>query len=270
MPASKDIPDLYLRFARLLKPPDRVLTFNYDTLLERALEAADVPFRLFPSRYKQIDSGDGLAVDDSREEVVILKMHGSIDWFDRSSYAQLIKDDVDRGFKVNRYDKVFSNMKELAVVPLLEGPRFRTDPLLQMYRVRNVEQLYRNDPLFHVTPSLLNPSSAKILYSQMLRDFWWGLGSGGVFNFSMAIIGFSLPVQDEYARQIIYRLVSNYQCNYWEQGTLDHKKTPLVIIDFRKSKDAEREFRRRYAFVDWTKAATYFGGFDNKALDLLC
>ena len=35
MPA--EVPELYLKFARILKPEDYVLTFNYDTLLERAL-----------------------------------------------------------------------------------------------------------------------------------------------------------------------------------------------------------------------------------------
>ncbi len=50
MPAN--IPDQYLAFARLLKPDDYVLTFNYDVLLERALESAGIPFRLYPNRYK--------------------------------------------------------------------------------------------------------------------------------------------------------------------------------------------------------------------------
>jgi hypothetical protein len=31
----------------------------------------------------------------------------------------------------------------------------------------------------------------------------------------------------------------------------------------------EEKFRHRYSFVDWNKAETYFGGFDEKALALL-
>ena len=51
-PAPDKIPPLYLEFARGLQPDDYVLTFNYDVLLERALEAVDKPYRLFPSRYR--------------------------------------------------------------------------------------------------------------------------------------------------------------------------------------------------------------------------
>jgi hypothetical protein len=119
------------------------------------------------------------------------------------------------------------------------------------------------------TPSLLNPSSMKILHSQLVRDFWWGLGDAGVLNFGMAIIGFSLPSQDEYARQVIYRLVTNYQNTNWEEETLEHRKTPLVLIDLRQSTQDRQELQRRYAFVDWSKAETCFTGFDESALKLL-
>jgi hypothetical protein len=54
-------------------------------------------------------------------------------------------------------------------------------------------------------------------------------------NFGMAIIGFSLPSQDEYARQVIYRLVTNYQNTNWKEETLEHRKTPLVLIDLPQS-----------------------------------
>jgi hypothetical protein len=80
-----------------------------------------------------------------------------------------------------------------------------------MYRVLDVDKLYRGRILFGATPSLLNPSSVKIVYSRMLRNFWDGLGQAGVLNFGMAVIGLSLPQQDDYARQVIYRLVRNYQ-----------------------------------------------------------
>ena len=264
------VPELYLEFARMLRPPDYVLTFNYDILLERALELAGVPFRLFPDRLKKSDFGhETLVVDSKKEEVIVLKVHGSIDWFDRTHCNQLEELAIRQGLNPVHSDMVFSNMEKLGVVPLLEGEISPDDPLRYMYRVRNIEQLYRGKPMFHVTPSLLNPSSLKILYSQMLRDFWWGLGDAGILNFGMAIIGFSLPSQDEYARQIIYRLVRNYQNYHWEKGELQHNKSPLVVIDYRKSTKAEKDFRNRYAFIDWTKAETYLGGFDKQALDLL-
>lgn len=42
----KEIPNLYLEFAKRLEPNDTVITFNYDTLLENALDAIGNPLRL--------------------------------------------------------------------------------------------------------------------------------------------------------------------------------------------------------------------------------
>jgi hypothetical protein len=271
MPAK--IPELYRDFVRLLRPDDYILTFNYDVLLERALESAGVPFRLFPDRYKPSPTGYSsrmMTVDTSKKEVVVLKLHGSVDWFDRAQYSRLERDAADQGFAPGS-DLVFTEPSRFGAVPLLDGPRFPDDPLRQMYRVEDIQNLYRSGPLFRATPSLLNPSSMKILYSEMVRDFWWGLGRVGAMNFRMAVIGFSLPPQDEYARQVIYRLVENYQNISWGENFDDfgHKKTPLVLVDFRRSTQEEEEFRRRYAFVDWSKSQTCLSGFDENALELL-
>jgi len=271
MPSKDKIPEIYLQFAKILKPDDFILTFNYDVLLERALEAANVSYRLFPDRLKQDpESKRPLPlVDTSKEEVIVLKLHGSIDWFDRTLYNQLEEDRIANGFAPGGPDLIFQKPEEFGALPLIEGPHYPDDPLHQIYRIRDIERLYQRRILFHATLSLLNPSPLKILYSQMLRNFWWGLGYAGVLNFSMAIIGFSLPSQDEYARQVIYRLVKNYQTTYWENDVWTHKKTPLVLVDLRKSAQEKQEFQSRYAFVDWDRAETYFEGFDKKAIGLL-
>ena len=57
MPSKQAVPPLYINFVRKLQPGDTILTFNYDVLLEHALEVANVPFRLFPGRYKSVSPG---------------------------------------------------------------------------------------------------------------------------------------------------------------------------------------------------------------------
>lgn len=262
------IPELYIRFAKGLQPNDYVLTFNYDVLLERALEAIRKPFRLFPQRLQNVRTTYA-EVDTSREEVIVLKLHGSIDWFDRGQYGERETQWREQGLGSGPPHPVFRNARELEVVPLLEGPRFPTDPLQAMHRVKRVKQLYRQPILFHCAPWLLNPSSAKMLYSGPLQDFWYGLGEAGALYFGLAIIGFSLPPQDDYARQVLYRIVKNYQEVDWNEEVFDRKKSPLVLIDARKSKEQKDELRKRYAFVDWTKARVYTNGFDDDAIDLL-
>ena len=268
MPPKERIPNLYLRFAEALRPGDYVLTFNYDVVLERALEVVGKPFRLFPQRFKKVHSGYAEG-DTAMEEVVVLKLHGSIDWFDRKAYRELEEAYLHEGVSSRPEHPVFTNVNELTVVPLLEGPRFPNDPLREMHRVHNVERLYRKPILFHATPWLLNPSSAKILYSGKLKDFWWGLGDMGCVNFGLSIIGFSMPPQDDYARQVLYRLVKNYQSEHWDKEVFGRKKTPLVFVDLRHSAKDKEEFRSRYAFVDWSRAETCFDGFDDGALGLL-
>jgi hypothetical protein len=90
MIALANIPELYIEFAKCLEPNDVVITFNYDPLLERALDAVGKPYRLFSSRYKSVHEPSGIVEDDSRDEVIVFKVHGSIDWFDRSEFERRI------------------------------------------------------------------------------------------------------------------------------------------------------------------------------------
>jgi len=270
-PQMGKIPDIYLRFAEMLQPNDLVLTFNYDVLLERALETVGTPFRLFPERYSIIHDGYApfAECDNSHEEVIVLKLHGSVDWFDRKRYRKFDDYRVAEGLPAGHFHPVFGPERNLHTVPVVDGPRFPDDPLREMHRVLNVEELYRGSSLSLAPPSLLSPSSAKILYSRKQRDFWWGLSQWGFLNFGMSIIGFSLSGADDYVRQVLYRIVKNYQNSYWKDGVLDRKKSPLVLVDFRRSAKDKEDFRRRYAFVNWSRARTYFNGLDQKALELL-
>ncbi|HYD47265.1 MAG TPA: SIR2 family protein [Terriglobales bacterium] len=267
-PAPNAIPQLYLDFAASLQPSDYVLTFNYDVLLERALEAVRKPFRLFPSRLRNV-TPMGAEVDTSHEEVVLLKLHGSIDWFDRTDYSERERDWPKDAKHSKPSHPIFADPDEFEAVPLVEGPRFPHDALREMYRVRRVRQLYQRGFLFHCAPWLLNPSSAKMLYAATVRDFWYGMGSAGLWNFGLAIIGFSLPIHDDYMRQVLYRIVTNYQQANWGKRVLGRRKTPLVLIDARSSKAGKEELESRYSFVDWNKAVTSLKGFTQQTLKLM-
>lgn len=266
MPPKGAIPELYLQFAKALRANDYVLTFNYDPLLELALEAVGQPFRLFPQRYRTVYRGSHSVIDNSREEIVVLKLHGSIDWFDRGSHRRIEENSLRLGLSEGPAHPIFKTTEPLDVVPIVDGPRFPDDPLSEIHRVREIEKLYRNPPFFRAAPVLLPPSSAKILYARQFSDFWYGLGKAGGLNFRMAIIGYSLPHHDDYARQVIYRLVKNYQQSYWSEDVLGLRKTPLVIVDLRQPGKEQEEFLRRYAFVDWSKAKADFGGFGEASL----
>lgn len=259
------VPNLYREFAKRLQPCDMVITFNYDTLLERALEEVGTPYRLFPLRYSTISENFG-TIDCSREEVVVLKPHGSIDWFDRSSFEHQMSESQ-KNKAPPAHDVIFSDGTALGLVPLIDGAHHREDPLRSVYRAKNLRALYKRDLLFKATPRILSPSANKLLYFSGMNKFWHGMNDAGLLNFSMAIIGFSLPAQDEYARQILYKMVKNYQTFDWGRVTRGHKKTPLAIIDYFRDDKSEMEFRKRYRFVDWSRAVLIGSGFDQTSLD---
>ena len=269
-PAPEDIPELYLDFARNLQPGDYVLTFNYDVLLEQALDAVEKAYRLFPNRYQSVREDSSAIIDTSYEEVVVLKLHGSIDWFDRRDFTALEHTCRQQGCTSGPTHRVFNQMEELSVTKLDDGPRHPDDPMAQMYRVRNVRRLYEEGLSFVCAPWVLAPSTIKIVYAQTLRDFWYGLARGGTLNFGMAIIGYSLPPQDEYARQAIYTLATNYQeANGWENEVFRRRKSPLVVVDYCPDDERLQRCQNRYRFIDWSRAKLCTGGFDQEAMNAI-
>lgn len=78
------VPELYLDFAQQLTTSDRVLTLNYDLILERALTAVGVPYRRYPDRYSELYDTHSVVDPDQPDELLIMKLHGSLDW----TYAQ--------------------------------------------------------------------------------------------------------------------------------------------------------------------------------------
>lgn len=128
----KNVPEIYKQFARKLTPSDWVLTFNYDTLLEQALDSVGIPYRLFPYRYSEVGSNGLATVDNTHEEVVILKMHGSIDWFDKHNYNNHVKSAIKSSIPYNVKHPIFGMNSKIQSESIVDGPRFENDPLLQI------------------------------------------------------------------------------------------------------------------------------------------
>ncbi len=68
--------ELYEEWARSLGSNDQIVTFNYDTIVEAALHRTERPFRRTASYDSDLES----------KEIMLLRMHGSIDWFDIGPY----------------------------------------------------------------------------------------------------------------------------------------------------------------------------------------
>ena len=86
------IPELYRNFGKRLRPGDVVLTFNYDTLLEQALDDVDKPYSLTPEWWLD----EALKDSEGYRYVDLLKLHGSIDWYDRYFLDEIMRGYAER------------------------------------------------------------------------------------------------------------------------------------------------------------------------------
>ena len=255
----KEVPELYKLFASKLNPLDWIITFNYDTLLEQALDLIGTPYRLFPRRYTEIVNNTMGIVESRGSEIEILKMHGSIDWFDRTNYDELSK--------IGAIDHpIFGAKKTVTARPLVDGPRFENDPLLRIYRAENPAPAY-NAPSWQCSPFLLIPSHSKLLYSKPLTDFWRGMANSGGLFLSFGVIGYSLPDYDDYARQVIYVMSKNYR-EYDPNFELGgRRKQPFRVLDYKIDNKAKVNLRKRYKFLDGKRTKYWFDGLSKDALE---
>ncbi len=253
--------ELYEDFAKLLDPTDIVITFNYDTLLELALDRIDKPYKLVRNRFNSVDGSGGI-VDGARKEVTILKMHGSIDWFDKSIYLKEQSEDMN---SPNEYPPpsnngaVFDEDSGFKIGALVEGPYPDDSSLLHMHRVRNIDALYSGPFQWDIRPSLLLPSVSKVLNSPVFADFWWGFNFMGAGRSQIILIGYSLPTQDEYAFQAIYTTIRNYLNSSLQPDLFP----PRPIVAFVKESDQEvlDSFRRRLSFIPANRLRIDNAGF---------
>lgn len=247
----KKIPEIYKRFASKLNPFDRILTFNYDTLLEQALEAVGKPYRLFPDRFSEVRT-DGIATIVSSPEVVLLKMHGSIDWFHESSS--------------NSKHPLYGHNSITKPEPIANGPRFPDDPLTQIYRVKDPTPIY-DLQWWECSPFLLSPSHSKLLYAKPLGEFWSGLSSSGGLNLGFGVIGYSLPIYDDYAHQAIYGMARNYQ-EYVPNFELGGRtKQPVRILDYRPTAKERTNLRKRYRFLEAKRTEYWYDGLSESGIE---
>lgn len=269
-PLGDALPRIYYDFAEQLRYGDCIFTFNYDNVLERALNHVGRRYRLFPDRYEEVYPHGG-TVDLSQDEVVVLKLHGSVDWFDRRPYGQMGESHAEAGLSKPPDHPIFGPNSIVRAKPILEGPQFPDDPLLDVYRVTSgLEELYRNFPFFVTTPYLVSPSKTKAVYANRFRSFWNGMGRAGVLNLGMCIIGYSLPPHDDYAKQVLFRILRNYQDNWWDKEVIDkRRKSRVVLIDRRDNTQERRDLMTRFGFIEPGKAVFHLSGFDDEAVELI-
>ena len=254
-------------FCKCLSPSDWILTFNYDTLIEDTLDYLDIPYRLYPERYEEEDSNQ-LIVDseNGKDDIVVLKLHGSIDWFDKSFYLEHCKIGQNDIPSWKPRHAIFHPASPVQTVPITEGPRHENDPLLNVYKVKNLEDVF-DEHFSKCCPLILSPSKSKIFYINPLASFWKGIQKAGGLNLGLGVIGYSLPLYDEYARQAFYFLINNYTQVEPELELGGVKKKSVKILDYFNKQDSGWKIRKQYSFVNWQRCEVNGTGLNRKSIE---
>src|SRR5205085_4015664 len=116
-----------------------------------------IPYRLFPTRFKDIsfDGGEVLQTD----EIVLLKMHGSINWFDISFYDENQQAFREQGTYVRPKHEVFANQNDpLPLEKIVNGPYPVDSPLHNIYMTNNIGKYLSNSPFSFTAPLIISPS----------------------------------------------------------------------------------------------------------------
>ena len=258
-----DTPTLYRDFAQRLGPRDVVLTFNYDTLLEQTLEDAGKPYTLTPEWWLQTDPGEF-----KLKFVDLLKLHGSIDWYDRHYHDAAVRWHDEQGHDVPNRDPIFGPAPAVPSEPLARG---RTEVELgnhilpRVFRVPNHTKHFPMEERIgsNIVPFILPPAYDKLLGHDPILDLWENLHRTQDAYASIVVIGYSMPPYDSYAYETLGRLFVQYQqggdTTYWE-----HRRAPIQIITLA---DSAQHALKRLPFLDPAKTRVWHRGFSTDSLD---
>jgi len=224
-----EIPPLYLDFARRLTTHDRILTLNYDLVLERALDAVGLPYRRFPGRYSEVYESHCVWDPDQPDELVINKLHGSLDW----TY-----------FSGRETDQA------LGLGSLVEGPRPEDDALADVAVIppHSLSSYYTNRHLWWRNPTLLMaPSTAKPLARSPLVPLWDGIGLYAYMLGGFTVIGCSLPPGDPYVLQLVHHIATDYA--YERPREMPWPQCRMRLVDYRPTRVGRHQLLERFRFM---------------------
>ncbi|MBP2158782.1 MULTISPECIES: hypothetical protein [Asticcacaulis] len=170
-PYDQDIPQQYIKFAQALTSDDTVVTFNWDLLLERAIN-------LVGKQYSY-NWEDG--------KIQITKLHGSINWINNEP----------RSYGTNR--------RNFEYVPI----GLKTDMIdNEVYHSRLLEQKsnwWNVSPLLgEVRPLIVLPGFGKAYDVRTLSTLWYKIEFLNIHQGGVSIIGLNVS-QDDFIMESLFR-----------------------------------------------------------------
>lgn len=167
-PARDQLPSVYLEFARQLQPHDIVISFNWDPLLERCLQALGKPYT-----YNFRDS----------ESIKLCKLHGSVNW----------RLDSYRDWQGNVIDTL-----DWASLKFTEG--MMTVETYASEALLSTAPWLGTQPLGEIEPFLVLPGYGKAFDVRSNAVLWYKPEFAFAMTYDVYILGLSLSHDDFFIR----------------------------------------------------------------------
>jgi len=250
---------LYDAFTSCLEPHDIIISFNYDTVLEASLNRNKKPFRY--TLHRMLNER---VIDPDAHDVVLLKMHGSIDWFDVSSYERAAEYFRDGYYFQTPDHPVFSDYRTFGP-QRIGGLRGHYGSLDRVYRIDDLSKYLHGCQYISWAPLIISPSYAKMVYLNPLREFWRGFNAAGYLNPEMVVLGFSFSGHDDYLRIPLVRAITNFQ-RHNRLPEFGARPARLKLVDLKKSNKEREAFKDRIPFIDWERTDAFWDGLSHDAI----
>ena len=254
---------LYRHFAGRLCPYDVVLTFNYDTLLEQTFDDIGKPYTLTPEWWLKTDPGEF-----EPKFVALLKLHGSIDWYDRYYLDSAMRWHAEHGHDVPNRDPIFGPAPTVLSEPLSRGQTevvFGNHILPRVFRVPNHKKHFPIEDRVGsvIVPFILPPAYDKLLGHDPILDLWENLHQMQEAYSCIVVIGYSFPSYDSYAFEALGRLFVNYQLG-GDTTSWKHRRVPIQLVTLA---DSEEHALTRIPFLKPAKTRVWHRGFSADSLN---
>ena len=258
-----DTPSLYRDFALRLCPHDVVLTFNYDTLLEQALDDVGRPYTLTPEWWLETDTGEW-----QPKFVNLLKLHGSVDWYDRYYLDSVVRWNAKQGLDVPNRDPIFGPAPTVPSEPLSRGgteATFGNHILSRVFRVPNHTRYFpiEGKVASAIVPFILPPAHDKLLGYDPILDLWENLHRTQDAFSSIVMIGYSMPPYDSHAYETLGDLFVQYQKG-GDTTYFNHRRVPIQLITLA---DSKQQALKDFPFLHPAETRVWNQGFTLDSLD---
>lgn len=173
-PRPAAVPELYRAFAAQLHPRDRVISFNWDGLLEAALDAVGMKYTY--------DRGD-------EDAVTISKLHGSVNW------------------RLGEPNVMGESQHTLPWAQLDFGSGMKTRHLFEARPLLDPSVWQHHRPLGEVDPYLVLPGYGKAFDVRANAGLWYKPEFNFAFTHNVYIIGLSLAHDDFFVRSFFLSIL---------------------------------------------------------------